>query len=790
MAFLKNLFGGNIKPDFTGLQIQTATSTLPIPIIWGQTKVGGNIVWYTNFQTEGGGGKGGLFSASTNTYTADLIIALCEGPISTIGTIWRDQSLYTLSGLGLTLFTGSSPQSTWGYLESNYPSQAIAYQGTAFVCAASYGLGDNASIGNHNFEVLGPLQGTGANGIDADPAQLIFDFLTNPQYGAGFDASKIDMTTLYGGGPGSTNSSLQAYCAALGICFSPGLASVEQGSSILNRWLQICNCGAVWSDGLLRFIPYGDAAISAGNVTRTVQTAVPQPSTDPNNTTQPSVQVCAASAFVSDGGVIYAYTGAALAYTGGTSAGSAGTYGINNGAYVFAVADECQVVQITYTYAISRGFAPNLTPIYSLTDLDFVDEKGNKDPVQASRVDPFSLPTIQRVETLSRANEYGSTSVEARDQSQIEIYGPRVGSTVSAHEICDDVTVAPIVAQILLQRALYVRAKFSFKLGWEYCLLDPMDVIEISDTNLGLSNYPVRIVSIEEDDKGLLAITAEELTVGVSTPAANPRQGTSSFTLNRSVAASPVNAPLIFEPPPALTNNTAQVWVGASGGIAGVADPNWGGCYVWLSYDDVSYSNIATINQSLRQGSLTSSLAAASGWDTIDTLSVSLAESGGVLTGTSRTGAQQGATLALVDSELFAYESATLTGTNAYNLTNLERGMYGTAGAAHASSATFARLDGAIVKYNLPASEVIQTLYFKLQSFNIFGGGVEPLSSCAAYIYQPTGAGEIGPVASALAAGTGMDWGHVASDVISEDDDFGTIEAPVYSLIDLGNCTS
>ena len=127
-------------------------------------------------------------------------------------------------------------------------------------------------------------------------------------------------------------------------------------------------------------------------------------------------------------------------------------------------------------------------------------------------------------------------------------------------------TVAPIVAQTILQRSLYVRAKFSFKLGWEYCLLDPMDIVEITDANLGLSNYPVRIVSIEEDDKGLLAITAEELTVGVSTPAANPRQGTSSFTLNRNIAASAVNTPLIFEPPPALTNNTAQVWVGASGG--------------------------------------------------------------------------------------------------------------------------------------------------------------------------------------------------------------------------------
>ena len=77
-----------------------------------------------------------------------------------------------------------------------------------------------------------------------------------------------------------------------------------------------------------------------------------------------------------------------------------------------------------------RSYTPNLTPVYDLTDTDFVDEKGNKDPVQVERVDVFSLPTIQRVEVLSRGNQYSATPVEARDQSQIEIYGPRVGSTI------------------------------------------------------------------------------------------------------------------------------------------------------------------------------------------------------------------------------------------------------------------------------------------------------------------------------------------------------------------------
>ncbi len=394
------------KPDYTGLQLQTSVSTLPIPIIWGQTKAAANVIWYANFQTHGGGGgKGGFFGggSSTYTYTADLIMALCEGPITGIGIIWRDQSTYTLAKLGLSFFDGSTPQSAWGYLSAHYTIEALAYQGTSYVCAASYQLGDEADIGNHNFEIIGVLAGSGVNGVDADPAEVIADFLTNPQYGAGFSAASIDAATLYGSGG---DASLQTYCKAMGVAFSPALVDQEQGSSILQRWLQLLNCAAVWSGGMLKFIPYGDEEIAAGDVTRTVQYAIPTPvQSSSGAVVYPSIAVSTAAAFVSDGGVVYAFTGGALTYIGAAQPSVAGTYGVSPaGTYLFAAGDENQLVDVTFTYAISVSYVPNLTPIYNLTDLDFVDEKGNKDPVQASRVDPFSLPTIQRVECLSRTN--------------------------------------------------------------------------------------------------------------------------------------------------------------------------------------------------------------------------------------------------------------------------------------------------------------------------------------------------------------------------------------------------
>src|SRR5580704_15140086 len=86
-----------VTPDYTGLQIQTAVNALPIPLVWGESKLAPNVIWYNNFQSDaqssGGGGKSGIFRSGSSTtgytYTAAVIMALAEGPISSINQIWR-----------------------------------------------------------------------------------------------------------------------------------------------------------------------------------------------------------------------------------------------------------------------------------------------------------------------------------------------------------------------------------------------------------------------------------------------------------------------------------------------------------------------------------------------------------------------------------------------------------------------------------------------------------------------------------------------------------------------------
>ena len=184
---------------------------------------------------------------------------------------------------------------------------------------------------------------------------------------------------------------------------------------------------------------------------------------------------------------------------------------------------------------------------------------------------------------------------------------------------------------------------------------------------------------------------------------------------------------------------------------------------------------------------LTAALAAfaSSNPDTGDTLAVDLTESAGQLATATTLDAELANTLCLVDGELVSYATATLTAANKYNLTSLYRGLYGTAAVAHSSGAAFVRLDNSIFKYALPSAYVGTTLYIKLQSFNIFGGGVEDISTCTAYTYVPVGTAVDHPVGESLGVGAPFDFGSVTGS-IGMQDDFGTPPLPISIDDDLG----
>jgi hypothetical protein len=433
-----------------------------------------------------------------------------------------------------------------------------------------------------------------------------------------------------------------------------------------------------------------------------------------------------------------------------------------------------------------KTWTPNLVPIYDLGDEDFLHVEG-EDPVKITRSDPYATYNQQAIEMQARSDSYNTGPIVAFDQGAINRYGRRIGSMVAAHEICDTLS-AQTSAQLMLQRGLYIRNTFSFKLSMEFCLLEPMDLVTLTDTALGLNATVVRIVEIEEDSEGALTIAAEEFPQGVATATRYPTQTRTNGAPDANAAAPPVNTPLIIEPPPSLTCGVEQVWIGASGQNG---DPNWGGCYVWASLDGASYTRVATIGFPASQGVLVTPLPAYSGAnpDAANLLNVDLSQSAGVLNSVSATAAEAGVTLCYVDGEYLSFATATLTGPDQFRLAGLYRGLATCPAGAHAAGSTFCELDSTILRYDVSTAQIGKTVYLKFQSYNIFGGGLQDLSTCVAYSHVIQGVGALGPVAASLAIGAPLDFGLV-SQAVSETDDFGDLSSPVTAIIDLGSLSN
>lgn len=317
--------------------------------------------------------------------------------------------------------------------------------------------------------------------------------------------------------------------------------------------------------------------------------------------------------------------------------------------------------------------------------------------------------------------------VRGVDQAAIEQFGSRPMDTIKAYEICD-VAIASHAAQLLVQRKLYIRNEYQFSLGWQHVLLEPMDLVTVTEPGLKLDRRLVRLISVEEDDEGKLSVVAEDALLGVGSAPNYPVQSKSGYQGNQNAEPGSVLAPIMFNPPESLLlAGDNQVW-GAVTGAGG----SWGGCELWISADGDSYRMAETIYGGARMGRLSTPLAAGSDPDTTNTLSVLLSVPD-ELTAVTAAEADRGATLCWVDGELLSYRDATLTGIGAYNLQYLRRGRLSSPVASHPVGAPFVRLDDAVWKYSYTPDQIGKTVWVKFRSFNVFGRALEDLADVTAY---------------------------------------------------------
>jgi len=253
-----------------GIVIQQSTYGIPLPIGWGTNRIGASLIWYNAFKAQAikqSSGKGGGSTTTGYNYSASVIMAIADGPITGVRNVYKDQNVYIpgaktgLAQAGLSLQVGSQGQATWGYLTTNYSAQAIGYSRTAYAYASNYALSTSATLANHSFEVQWATRAvvSGSTIDDANPADILLDFLTNAYYGV----------PLWGSGLVASLTTYSNYCTAAGLFVSPGLASTQSAAQFITDLLDASNSDCVWSNGQLKVVPLGDTAITNNGVTYT-----------------------------------------------------------------------------------------------------------------------------------------------------------------------------------------------------------------------------------------------------------------------------------------------------------------------------------------------------------------------------------------------------------------------------------------------------------------------------------------------------------------------------------------
>ena len=524
------------------LRLQSSTYGASIPVIYGVTRVPGNLMWYAGFKatpstTTQRAGKGGGTKTKNTTYTysAHVAMAIAEGPVIGIPRIWRAKKVQIGGYEGADILTATHSYTVPGGGGSVTVSNSATWAATVAVFyTGTMDQGDGTTTG--------PIYL--ALGTDYTVAAGVYTF------GAAWAATALSIQYQY-------ISPTFSYTPETGYEYwvPSGLATALNsiGLSLFSGRVGQATWSLLSSSYPNQAIPYsgiayvaaqaydlgGDATIENHSFEVQAQMAyhlgASLPDVDPSlvavdilTNARYGAQFPASRLNV---GLWSKYCRAAgllmsPALTEQMSAAEILTQlgKLTNTAPVWSAG---ALKMVPYGDATLTGngatYTPNTTALYSLDDSVLLPGADGGEPIEISYKPRADAYNHVRLEYLDRASDYNLAIAEAKDQADVDTSGLRSSEPIAAHWI-NDASTARAVVQLLLQRSLYVRASYKFQLPWTFALLEPMDLLTLTDAGLGLSSQAVRINSIEESEDGTLSIEAEEVPAGVSAAVLYPSQ--------------------------------------------------------------------------------------------------------------------------------------------------------------------------------------------------------------------------------------------------------------------------
>lgn len=155
-------------PRLSNQQGISAAEGVGIPRIYGRVRLGGQVIWATEFEEEqqitrsgASGGKatgtgGGGGRTLSYRYYANVAIGLCEGPVSLIRRIWADGKELDQAGITLRFYRGDDTQMPDPLIVAKQGTAALpAFRGLAYVVLERFPLADYGNrLPQFAFEVV------------------------------------------------------------------------------------------------------------------------------------------------------------------------------------------------------------------------------------------------------------------------------------------------------------------------------------------------------------------------------------------------------------------------------------------------------------------------------------------------------------------------------------------------------------------------------------------------------------------------------------------------------------
>jgi hypothetical protein len=245
----------------------TAYNGVPVPVVDGTARVAPRVAYMVGpfgYATVWKQNASGTWEEKSNGHTANVVLAVSEAPIAEISAIFRDGRRFTPSqwqylvakSTTYSAVTSATPPA----LSTITSGEAVGmgFQGTAYFAAAQLTVNDDGTLPEITFEVKGRCLNAG--GVHADPASVVLDLLTDPRFGLGLPAAMIEVDK---GIDEQTASSYRTYCAAMGFGVSRIVSDQEDAAELLANLLLCTNSEAVWTNGKLVIVPWGDTTAGA-----------------------------------------------------------------------------------------------------------------------------------------------------------------------------------------------------------------------------------------------------------------------------------------------------------------------------------------------------------------------------------------------------------------------------------------------------------------------------------------------------------------------------------------------